>query len=356
MSNVANKMVQAAAGNAGSSEKTLALVSGASYFTVVDISDASNMSILGSIANSAFATTREGFADVDTNYKLFFASNSAGNVIVCNFSDPTNPTYSTTFNYSAGGITRSARSVVLDTSRKILFTNFNDHDAIYRSSYNTWGSRTSTDYVYSPSQLDNTWGMAIDTTNEILYSANRSDNSVTSLDYSPSSAMTFLVELTSLAAFPAPAGIAIDVDNSRVYATGEGQYHLAEINISNPSNMSFSRTYSAGSFSGGMGNPHSVVLDVEDEVALVYSRGNTAVVALDISSGTIHQLDSYYSSTYFDTAYNQIQVDTERKILFVICPGSGKGLTAIDYSDPTNLSLIGNISHASLRGRRLALA
>jgi hypothetical protein len=168
--------------------------------------------------------------------------------------------------------------------------------------------------------------------------------------------MTLLQERTSGQFLPGPTGIAVDVDNSLVYVAGGALTRLAALGVSNPSSMSFARSYDAGS-SGGMSNPNSVVLDVEDGVALVYARANKAVVALDITIGnTISQLDSYANSTLFDTAFNQIQVDTERKIVFVICPTSGKGLTAIDYSDPTNLSLIGNISHASLRGRRLALA
>ena len=356
MSSVAKKIIQTSGGNTGSG-KTMALVSGASYFTVVDISDASNMSILGSVSDSRFATSTEGFADVDTDYNLFFASNSSGDIVVGNFSDPTNPTFVATHNLSSGGITRNARTVVLDTSRKFIFTNFNNHDAIYRHTYSSQGSSLSnSDIAYSSSMLDNSWGMAVDTTNEILYSANYSDRSVTSIDYSSSSAITVLQEKTSSSGLPSPQGIAVDVDNSLVYAAG-GPYHMGSLGVSNPSSMSLARSYNAGSYSVGVSNPHSVVLDLEDEVALVYARGNAAVAALDITIGnTITVLGSYANSTLFDTAFNQIQVDTERKILFVICPGSGKGLTAIDYSDPTNLSLIGNISHASLRGRRLALA
>lgn len=162
MSSVANKMVQAAAGNTGDSEKTLALISGGTYFTVVDISDASNMSILGSLSDSRFYTGTEGFADVDTDYKLFFASNSQGDVVVGNFSDPTNPTFERDSNFSSGGVTRSARTVVLDTSRKLMFTNFNNHDAIYRHGYSSQGVLSSQTAVYSASMLDNSWGMAID--------------------------------------------------------------------------------------------------------------------------------------------------------------------------------------------------
>ena len=344
MSSVAKKLLQAKTSSAG---KTIAVCTGYCHLTVVDITDASNMSILGNVSHATGFCDVGTFAGGDADRDLVFSSGSSNTVSVGDYSDPSNPTVLQVFSDST--LTSPIRSAIPDTTRELLFVNCGTADKLACIDYSNPSSLSIVDIITSSANLDNAYGLAVDPTNEVVYSANLSDASVTSIDYSTPSSLSVLSELVCITQ---PRNLKLDSENDIVYVVGSAADGIASLDVSNPSSMvELDELRDSANLDGAW----DVGLDLEDNIAIVWAYGSSGgLSSIDISNPASMSRSDTVTSTSFGT-YGQLQLDTVRKIAFVKCD-TNDSLTSVDYSDPSNLTVLGTlVDSTKLSGRSLVL-
>ena len=233
MSSVAKKLLQAKTVVAG---KTIAVCTGGNYLTVVDITDASNMSILGDVYDATAFGSTGTFSGGDADRNLIFSSGDPTTVCVGDYSDPSNPTVLQVFSNS--NFTNSHNSLIPDTTRELLFTDSSYADKAHCIDYSNPSSLSLLDTITSSTQLDNTQGIAVDPTNEVVYYSSYSDDSVTSIDYSTPSSLSILDEHTDGTAFNGGHNIKLDVENDILYGVARQSNSIVRFDVSNPSSIS----------------------------------------------------------------------------------------------------------------------
>lgn len=174
----------------------------------------------------------------------------------------------------------------------------------------------------------------IDSANSVLYAADGTYHGLRSIDVSNPSSMSVLDSELSSANMNAPESLAIDLDSNFAFlACGTGD-RLASVNISNSSNLS----YGTNSATTNLDFAYDVALDTVNEIAYVTARNSDSLVSIDISSPStsLPQLDSVISSTNLDNA-NGVKLDLINEVAYV---SSYRGITSIDISDPSNMSIL----------------
>lgn len=348
MSTVAKKIIQA---KTASAEKTIAVCTGNNYLTVVDITDASNMSILGFVNDTNAFDGIGVWGTGDADRDLYFAGNgpnAAATLCVGDYSDPSNPTVLQVFSNAA--FSSTIYSATPDTTRELLFLNLKVSDKAVSVDYSDPTALSVLDDIISSTQLDFPNGVAVDSTNEIAYYCNSSDSSVTSVDYSTPSSLSILDEHADSTSFAGASNIKLDSENDILYGVSITRDSIVRFDVSNPSSIS---TLNYLIDNTNLNLAYDLALDLEDEIALVYSRTN-GLSSIDISnSASMTRLDTVDSTSFDNTA--QLQIDTARKIAFVKCSNS-YSLTSVDYSDASNLIVLDTIVDATkLGGRTLFL-
>ena len=173
----------------------------------------------------------------------------------------------------------------------------------------------------------------IDSTNSILYASDGTYDRIRSINVSNPASPSQLQSLQN-SNMDNPYGLAIDLVNDFAYLACSNSDKLASVDISNSSSMS----YQTSSATTNLDFAYSVDLDIVNEVAYVTSRTSDSLVSIDISnpSTSLTILDSVVDTFDFDNA-NCVKLDLTNQVAYV---SSFKGITSVDISDPSNMSIL----------------
>jgi hypothetical protein len=348
MSRSSLKSLQGAAGNNGGG-KTIAVCGGGNYVTIVDIKDPANMTILGTLYNTAFSGIGyTGKGDDDRN--LFFFNNWTNKTIaVCDISDPSNPALLQNY-YDSSAFPSTSFSCTLDTTRELLFVTASASNRVICVDYSDPSDLSTVSTIASGTQLDWPGFMSIDTINEVVYVPSLHDDALTSIDYSTPTSLSILDEHYD-SNFNQGRYTAIDVANNIVYGAGQYSDSFVAFDVSNPSSISTLDWLASSTY---FNSCTTIALDLKKNVAFLFSN-TYGVSSIDISNpSNLSRLDSITDALFTGGYYSAMEVDTEREIVFIKSGDSEDNLVALDYSDPSNLSILGSISNSTtLAGRSL---
>lgn len=185
---------------------------------------------------------------------------------------------------------------------------------------------------------DNLQYCDLDTSNNTLY-ATALSTGLYSYDVSDPTNISFLDNFSSASLTTTARGVRVDSVNKIAYIVSEPSFvpKIVSFDISNPNSIS-----SLDSLNLGSDTPYEIELDLVNNVAYTTDGVGDTLTAIDISNpSNMSILGSYTNSTYFTRPAN-IQIDTTNNVLYA-GNDSRDAISALDISDPTNISFISRI-------------
>lgn len=338
MSFLARKSLMASAGI--SKGTTLAINIGDDKAAAVDISDATNMSLISSITSTSLTIGRDAAIDIDNDLVYYpsslddsvaaidisntsslsvtgtFTSSTYVDSTDCVAIDPINeicfaggitPNYLTALNvsnpssisrHSSLSLSYSPKCLAVDPANQVVFVGAGFF--YYTVDYSTVTSMSLLDTGHFEGNANGGVDVRWDLDADIAYVASTTSNSLAAFDTSDRSNLSTLGYITDSTNIPEAAAVAIDPANNVAFVMGGGK--LSSINISNPASMSRLNTLSNTDF-----------------------------------AGTVNDHES-------------LAIDTARQLLFVAARTNNNKLFAIDYSNTSSLSIVGTLTNAALSG------
>jgi len=219
-------------------------VIGGYYFQTVDISDPSNLTILGSGITSYLpwiSGTVTGWPAIDSSAGRAFVPSQPDIITMMNISTPSSPS-EVTYLYDATNLDR-AHFIRLNTATEELFVTCYDDMALTSVDYSVSGGTLTVNskFVMTPSVAGGLpQGLRLDLTNDIAYVAAAQADEIFAIDISNPASMSQLGSLYSTTYFNSTRDLEIDVTNSVLYGVGSitGNGVFTSVDISNPASMS----------------------------------------------------------------------------------------------------------------------
>lgn len=169
-----------------------------------------------------------------------------------------------------------------------------------------------------------------DAERELVYTTARTDNLLCVIDVSDPSNPTIL---DFVGTGTNTRGLAYDKYSKRVYVAAYGSHSLISIDVSNPSDISVTGSYTSSTY---LTNAYGVALDNTKKI--VYVTESDGITSFDVSGTTPAFKDSLTNTAYFGFQVTDPILDKETDTLYLIS-GNDDTVSAIDVSDPTNMSI-----------------
>jgi hypothetical protein len=305
MSSVANKMLQAAAGNSGyvEGQKNNLLLQGynPALLMWLDITDINNISSIDSItATSGAGYSRDPFIAVDETNELFFLSQASADAID---------------SYSYANDTLTYKDRIVDTT-----------------------------------YLDNYQFKQINVSNKKLYvfgsGGGGTTNYVSRFSYTTNGALS--KDTSVIAGASVPGNAAINANGTKLFLVGTSGstkyisyvYNLTSTTMSKSTSLATSSTPDYSNFS-------RVKMDSSEDYLFITDNSKDGVLSFDVSNPLSASLADTLVGN-IDLAYN-LEYDETNEVL-IVQARNPNDLHIVDVSDPTNMVLKGNVSYSSLSG------
>lgn len=151
--------------------------------------------------------------------------------------------------------------------------------------------------------------------------------------------------ITSYAvSYGAMSNIALDTANSVAFVTGSG--FVAALDVSDPSSPVELSSYADASVGG------TIRVDLTSEVAYVVRNSSNRITAIDVSDPSNLSRLGFYANNTTLRLPDVVEIDTANQVAFVAGGDDDviSWLTAIDISDPTNMTEISTQTQAPVDG------
>ena len=335
MSN-AKKLMQGASG-VSTGGKTVAIVTGADNAAAIDISDVTNMSLISSVTIEAALSQ---WSALDTTNNILFATGGIDdNIAAIDISNTSSMSQLQSFKDASN--LDFTKSVVCDPANELAFVGSASDNKIVAIDYSTPSNMSVAATI---ADSDDTAG-AIDPDNRILFFGN---GDISSFSYTIAGAMTFL---DSVGVVGSCHEMALDTTNNQLYIVNESGGAIIAIDVSNTSNLVNDDTHTLG------GRPVGIGIDIDAQVAIVLDTDGGKLHSIDISTPTsMSTLDTLTDSDLSSTSdYGSVELDTSRKIAFVVSRFPNQKIIAVSYSNSSSLSKLGDFTNTKLYGSGLVL-
>jgi hypothetical protein len=339
MSNHLTRSIISASGATGAKADLMVLPheDGGGGVQCIDISDPTNMTVLGSVGSAAMTKPFQLKLDI-TNNKAFVICED-DSVAVIDVSNPSSPSI-----LGALALEHSMKYCDIDPSRDLVFgSDFRNPGGIRIYDVST-PSSPSLAGVLENSAYTNAWGIANHRSRDICFSVK--DNNVIAFNVSnassPSQSGSTLVDSTNLAAAKA---IKLDEDNNVAFIA---KYNgMATVDISNTSSMSVLDMVQTPVNNS---DNRDIAIDLEAGIAFVTSVSQDSLMCFDISNpSSLSHISTLSDATNLDGARG-VSYDPVAKVAYVSSWFQNK-LTAVDCSNTSSMSVLGSVTTGSAPGR-----
>jgi len=310
---------------------------------LLDISNPANISLIGYESFSQIPQPLNSIVNSE-NGLVYVADVTDDALHIIDISQP--PTISLVFELDDRTILDFFSGLAADFSRNLLFgvagssknllafdiTNPSSPTLIsyLNSQTNFWGSNSSVVFT----------GTLYDSAREILFVAAYTSDMLTAVDVSDPNSMSVLGSMGIDAAAP----IAADFSRDVVFTASLYSDYIYAIDVSNPSSMTEISCLHGGD------TPY-----LEYITQLIHDDANNLLFCLSHDTGHVTLLDTTNTSSLsvvghisFTTEKSYaLEVDFENQV-FYSADTEAKTISAYDYSDPTQITLLGTFTHNSL--------
>jgi len=338
MSNHLTRSIISASGATGA-KADLAVIPNedSSSITCIDVSDPTNMSVLGSVGSAAMTKPFQLKLDI-TNNKAFVICED-DSVAVIDVSNPSSPSI-----LGALALEHSMKYCDIDPSRDLVFgSDFKGAGGIRIYDVSTPSSPSLTG-VLENAAYAGAWGIANHRSRDICFSVK--DNNVIAFNVSnassPSQSGSTLVDSTNLAAAKA---IKLDEDNNVAFIA---KYNgMATVDISNTSSMSVLDMVQTPVNNS---DNRDIAIDLDAGIAFVTSVSQNSLMCFDISNpSSLSHISTFVDASNFSTPRG-VMYDPVAKVAYCSCWYTNK-LVAIDCSNTSSMSFLGSVATGNAPAR-----
>ena len=256
-------------------------------FVSVNVSDTSNLSIADVFTDGTDLDRPQGTCVDDSIDRAWVTSDDDGKILTINISDPANMAKT-----SVATSTSSDRGLLIDTERSYVFGLGTSRITAF--TYNSSGVLAQQNFLNIDSD-----GHAINTSTQHIYGSSKTADRIEVCDYSTITSLSEVETFTDATNLTEPTALAVDSTNNKLVVLCTDPGRLTVLDISDPTSLSV--------------------------------------------NGTLANSDLTSSSEY-----GGVVLDTVNQIAY--CTIFSNKVTAFDYSGSGNPSLLGNITLSGLAG------